>query len=131
MLRNILPATTESDNPVPDKVIGYVSVRGKESVFENPKKRLHRSARAYHASKKDLDSVRRDVEKLGFKILAESPLALSVLGEAKQFEELTGGAVRPVEKLVHTGGNVHEYITHLDITGKNQPKTLGVGLPKS
>jgi hypothetical protein len=131
LLRNMLPATTESNNPVPDKVIGYVSVRGKESVFENPKKRLHRSARAYHASKKDLDSVRRDVEKSGFKILAESPLALSVLGDAKQFEELTGGAVRPVEKLVHTGGNVHEYITHLDITGKNQPKTLGVGLPKS
>lgn len=131
MLRNILPATTESDNPVPDKVIGYVSVRGKESVFENPKKRLHRSVRAYHASKKDLDSVRRDLEKSGFKILAESSLGLSVLGEAKQFEELTGGTVRTVENLVHTGGNVHEYITHLDITGKKQPKTLGVGLPKS
>jgi hypothetical protein len=128
--RSRFPATRESHNPVPHKVIGYVSVRGKQSVFGHPKKRLHQSARAYHASKRDLDSVRRDLEKSGFRILAESPLGLSLLGEAEQFEELTGGAVRTVEKLVHTGG-VQKYITHLDITGKNQPKTLGVGLPKS
>jgi len=126
-----LPATTESRNPVPKKVIGYVSVRGKESVFESPEKPLPRSARDYHASKKDLANARRDFEKSGFKILAESRLGLSVLGKAKQFEELTGGTVRTVEKLVHMGGDVYEYITHLDITGKNQPKTLGVGFPKS
>jgi hypothetical protein len=65
-------------------------------VFDNPKKGLHRSARAYHAKQKDIDSVRRDLEKSGFKILAESPLGLSVLGEAKQFEQLTGGEVRTV-----------------------------------
>jgi subtilisin family serine protease len=131
LLRNILPATTESDNPVPDKVIGYVKVHGKQSVFDNPKKGLLRSAKAYRAKQKDIDSVRRDLEKSGFKILAESQLGLSVLGDAKQFEELTGGKVGTVEKLVHTGGDVHKYVTHLDITGKNQPKTLGVGLAKS
>jgi hypothetical protein len=129
--RNILPAITESDNPIPEKVIGYVSVRGKASVFDNPKKGLLRSAKAYRAKQKDIDSVRRDLERSGFEILAESQLGLSVLGGAKQFEELTGGKVSPVEKLVHKGGDVHEYVTHLDITGKNQPKTLGVGLPKS
>jgi hypothetical protein len=129
--RNILPAITESDNPVPDKIIGYVSVRGKASVFDNPKKGLLRSAKAYRAKQNDIDSVRRDLERSGFKILAESRLGLSVLGDAKQFEQLTGGEVRTVEKLAHAGGDVHEYVTHLDITGKNQPKTLGVGLPKS
>ena len=131
MPRGRLPAITESRNPVPDKVIGYISIRGKESVFDNPEKSLPRSARDYHASKRDLDSARRDLEKSGLKILAESALGLSVLGEKKQFEELTGGTVRTVEKLVHMGGDIYEYITHLDITGKNQPKTLGVGLPKS
>jgi subtilisin family serine protease len=131
MPKNILPAITESDNLIPDHVIGYVSIRGKQSVFDNPKKGLHRSASAYHAKPKDIETVRRDLEGSGFKILAESQLGLSVLGEAKQFEELTGGKVTAVEKLVHKGGDVHEYVTHLDITGKNQPKTLGVGLPKS
>jgi hypothetical protein len=130
LLRNIFPATTESDNPVPDKVIGYVSVRGKKSVFEKPQK-LHRTARAYHAKKEDLHSVRRDLEKSGFEILAQSQLGLSVRGEAVQFEELTSGKVRTVEKLVHMGGDVHKYITHLDITGESQPETLGVGRPKS
>jgi subtilisin family serine protease len=131
LLRNILPTITESDNPIPDQIIGYVSVRGKESVFDNPKKGLHRSASAYHAKPKDIETVRRDLERSGFKILAESQLGLSVLGEAKQFEQLTGGEVRTVEKLVHKGGDVQEYVTHLDITGENQPKTLGVGRPKS
>jgi hypothetical protein len=112
LLRNILPATTESDNPIPEKVIGYVSVRGKASVFDNPKKGLLRSAKAYRAKQKDIDSVRRDLERSGFEILAESQLGLSVLGDAKQFEELTGGKVSPVEKLVHKGGDVHEYVTH-------------------
>jgi Subtilase family len=131
MSRNILPAFTESDNSVPDKIIGYISVRGKASVFDNPKKGLLRSAKAYHAKQKDIDNVRRDLERSGFEILADSQLGLSVLGDAKQFDELTGGKVSPVEKLVHKGGDVHEYVTHLDITGKNQPKTVGVGLPKS
>ncbi len=130
-MRNILPAITESDNPIPEKIIGYVSVRGKKSVFDNPKQGLHGSAKAYHAKPNDLESVCRDLEKSGFTILAKSHLGLSVLGEAKQFEQLTGGEVSTVEKLVHTGGNVHKYVTHLDITGKNQPKTLGVGVPKS
>ena len=131
MLRNILPSLIESDNPVPNKITGYVSVRGKASVFDNPKKGLLRSAKPYHAKQKDIDSVCRDLEGSGFEILAKSQLGLSVLGEAKQFEELTGGKVSAVEKLVHKGGDVHEYVTHLDITGKNQPKTLCVGLPKS
>jgi hypothetical protein len=131
MPRNILPSLMESDNPVPDKIIGYISIRGKASVFDNPKKGLLRSAKAYRAKQMDIDSVRRDLEGSGFEILAKSQLGLSVLGGAKQFEELTGGKVSPVEKLVHKGGDVHEYVTHLDITGKNQPKTLGVGLPKS
>jgi len=129
--RNILPTITESDNPVPDKIIGYVKVRGPQSVFANPKKGLFRGAKAYRAKQKDIDSVARDLERSGIKILAQSRLGLSVLGDAKQFEQLTGGEVRTVEKLVQKGGNVHEYVTHLDITGKNQPKTLGVGLPKS
>lgn len=131
MHRNILPAITDSDNPVPDRIIGYVKVRGKKSLFDNPKEVLLRSAQAYRATQKDIDSVRRDLENLGFEILAESQLGLSVLGEAKKFEQLTGGSVKTVEKLVHAGGDVQKYVTHLDIIGKKQPETLGVGLAKS
>ena len=131
MHRNILPTITDSDNPVPQKIIGYVKVRGTQSLFANPKKRSFRSAKAYRAKPKDLASVEHDLNKTGFTILAKSQLGFSVLGDARQFEQLTGGEVRTVEKLVHKAGDMHEYVTHLDITGKNQPKTLGVGLPKS
>jgi hypothetical protein len=126
-----LPTFTESDNPVPDKVIGYISVRGKESVFAAKTKGLHKTAKAYHAEKKDRDAVRKDLEKSGFEIVAESALGMSVVAGPGQFEALTGGTIQPVEKLMYTTEGVREYITCLDIVGAKQPKALGVGTVKS
>jgi subtilisin family serine protease len=122
---------TESDNPVPDKIVGYISVQGKESVFGPKSKGLHKTAKAYHAEKKDRDSVRRDLERSGFQILAESALGMSVYAGPDAFEELTGGTIRPKEKLMYTTNGVREYITYLDIVGDKQPNTLSVGAVKS
>jgi subtilisin family serine protease len=126
-----LPTIIESDNPLPERIVGYVSVTGKESVFAAKTVTLHKTAKAYHADKKDLASVRRDLEKSGFEILAESALGFSVLGEPGQFEELTGGTVMPYEKLMQTQRGKREYITCLDIVGQKQPDSMGVGAAKS
>jgi subtilisin family serine protease len=126
-----LPSITQSDNPVPDKIVGYVSVEGKESVFAPKTKRLLKTAKAYHADKKDRVSVRKDLEKTGFEVLAESALGMSVSAEPGAYEELTGGTIEPKEKLMYTTEGVQEYITCLDIVGDKQPNALGLGAVKS
>jgi subtilisin family serine protease len=126
-----LPTVIDSDNPIPERIVGYVSVQGKESVFGGGKRTLHKTAKAYHADKKDRDSVRKDLERSGFTVLAESPLGISVMAGAGQYEELTGGAVRPKERLMRTARGIREYITCLDIVGPNQPKAIGVGYARS
>jgi hypothetical protein len=131
MLKYALPRITESDNPVPKKVMGYISVQGKASLFSGKSKSLHKTSKAYHADKKDRDSVRRDLEKSGFQIIEESALGMSVMAEPQKYEELTGGKIQPKEKLMQTTEGVSEYITCLDIVGEKQPKSLGVGTVKS
>src|SRR5262245_59881559 len=117
-----LPTFIPSDNPVPDKVVGYISVEGKESVVSAKTKKLHKTAKAYHADKKDRDAVRRDLEKSGFEILAESALGISVYAEPGAYEEITGGTIETIEKLMMTTEGVREYITCVDIVGDKQPK---------
>jgi subtilisin family serine protease len=131
MLKFGLPVLMESDNPVPANIVGYVSVRGAESVFGAKVTQLNKTAKAYYADKKDRDSVRKDLEKSGFEIIAESSLGMSVYAGPGQFEELTGGTIQPTERLVLTTDGVREYVTHLDIVGDKQPKALGVGAVKS
>jgi hypothetical protein len=131
MARFGLPPQTISDDPVPKSVIAYISVRGSESVFDRKVKKLAKSAKAYHAKKGDRESVRRDLEKNGFRVLAESALGLSVSAPAAAYEDITGGKLQPVERLIYSEGGHSEYSTHLDIVGKNQPESLGVGAVKS
>lgn len=130
MSRFGLPLITDSDNPLPEKVMGYVSVRGKESVFSPQTKKLNTSAKAYHGSKNNRRSVGKDLLASGFEVVAESALGMSVWAEPGQFEELTGGKVMPRERLMQTDG-VREYVTCLDIVGDKQPAALGVGAVKS
>src|SRR5438093_13128865 len=96
-----LPLVTISDNPIPDAVIGYVSVQGAESVFGGKAKRLQKTAQAYHAKKADRDSVRHNLEKSGFTILAESALGLSVSAPGGAYEEITGGRLESKEILLN------------------------------
>lgn len=131
MTRFGLPRIMDSDNSLPERVVGYVSVRGQQSVFASPRKPLASSSKAYHAKKSDMASVRRSLEQLGFRIIAQSPLGLSVEGSPGQFEELTGGKLLAKERLMRDRSGVQRYVTCLDVVGKNQPKTLGVAKASS
>ena len=42
-----LPRETVSDSPIPERIIGYVSVEGTASVFSGKTKGLQKSAKAY------------------------------------------------------------------------------------
>ena len=131
MSRFGLPLQTVSDDPIPESVIGYISVHGPESVFGGKIKTLHTSHGAYHATKADRDSVRRDLEKNGFKILAESALGMSVAAPRAAYEDITGGELKAVERLTQAEAGRTRYVTNLDIVGKKQPDALGVGTVKS
>src|SRR5262249_22839025 len=131
MTRLGLPRQTVSDDPIPERVIGYVSVEGPESVFAGKTKKLNKSSKAYHAKKSDRDNVRHDLEKNGFNIIAETALGLSVEARGEAYEDITGGRIKPVERLVYSHGGRSEYMTHLDIFGDKQPAALGVGAVKS
>ena len=131
MTRLGLPLETISDNPIPPKVVGYVSVEGAESVFGGKTKKLHKSAKAYHAKRHDRDSVRRDLEKDGFEVIAETAIGLSVVAPGGAYEDLTGGKLQAKERLIYSAGGYSEYVTFLDIVGNKQPAALGVGALKS
>jgi hypothetical protein len=132
--RPSLPVQMRSDDPLPSSVIGYFSVQGPRTVFKRANASgpiAHESTKPYHGRPADRTRVRRALEKEGFKIIAESPLGISVSGPPEAFAEITGGQVITVERLTRAEGNRTRYVTHLDIEGKGQPPELGVGAPKS
>jgi subtilisin family serine protease len=122
-----LPREIPSDNDIPETLIGYISVRGTESVFGGKGQRLDQTAKAYHASEGDRENVRRDLEKSGFTIIAESALGFSVSAPGGAFEEITGGTLQAKERLTTVDPSYSVYVTHIDIVGDQQPTTLGVG----
>jgi hypothetical protein len=132
VLKPSLPRDVPSDDLVPPVIQGYISMRGKRSVFDpHNGKTEDKSTRAYHAESGARDEVPRTLDQLGFTVLAESPLGVAVAGPPEAFEELTGGRVETRERLVRAEGGKLRYITHLDIVGEGQPEPLGVGCPIS
>jgi subtilisin family serine protease len=131
MMRFGLPIETESDDPLPDKIHGYISVRGPQSVFDPGLITLSTSVGAYQATSSDHAEVSRNLESEGFTILAESPLGVAVSGPPGAYDNLTGGAVVARERLTHAEAGYHYYRTHLDITGEQQPNVFGVGRARS
>ncbi|ESX18034.1 MULTISPECIES: S8 family serine peptidase [unclassified Mesorhizobium] len=131
MTRFGLPIETVSDNPIPGMVMGYVSVRGKESVFKEDHKKLKSTSQAYRATKDDRDTVRRELEKGGFSIISESLLGFSVAAPGGAYESITGAKLHAKERFVYSAGGYSQYVTHLDIVGDKQPMALGVGMVKS
>jgi len=122
-----LPVETVSDDPLPSEILGYVSVRGPQSVFDPGVTTLNTSAGAYHATSSDRSEVGRNLQSEGFTILVESPLGLSVSGPPDAYHSLTGGTVIARERLSRAEAGYHLYRTHLDITGEHQPNAFGVG----
>jgi len=131
MNHHFLPEETISDNKIPDTVIGYVSVQAAESVFGEKVERLHKTVKAYRAKKSDRDSVQRELNKMGFSILAASSLGYSVAAPGEAYEELTGGTLETREFLHNIDADYSMYVTHVDIVGDKQPESLGVGMAKS
>ena len=102
MSRFGLPLETKSDDLPPSRVLGYVSVEGSESFFGKGSKKLRKSSKPFHAKKGDRDSVRHDLEKNGFNIIAESALGISVAAAPGAYEDITGGKLTAKERLMHT-----------------------------
>jgi hypothetical protein len=131
MMRFGLPVETVSDNPLPREILGYISVRGPQSVFDPAVTTLSTAAGAYQATPTDRAEVSRNLQNQGFTIIAESPLGVSVSGPPGAYEDLTGGTVVAKERLTHGEAGYHFYRTHLDIIGEQQPSVFGVGRARS
>src|SRR5438034_846322 len=95
-----LPLQYRSDDSPPDLIYGYVSVEGEKAISDSFSEKSLKNTTPYHAKKGDRNTVRRDLEKSGFEITAESPLGFSVVAPAAAYEDLTGGKVEMVERLM-------------------------------
>ena len=58
-------------------------------------------------------------------------MGLSVSAPGGAYEDLTGGELRPVERLMQGEAGRIRYVTNIDIVGTKQPTALGVGVVKS
>jgi subtilisin family serine protease len=130
-MTTLLPFTFESPAPVPSQLHGYLSVNsiGGQSVLEASK--LSETTDPFHGTKKDANQARKAAEASGLSIVAESRLGLAVVGPPEAYEELTGGKVVTQEVLLYAEAATRRYVTHIDITGKNQPLAVGCARPKS
>src|SRR5712692_2358133 len=132
-MSSMLPLEFETGGPLPELVHGYVSVvsQGGQSAFSAATETPPARTDPFHATTNDRDEARRVLEKIGFTILAESPLGLAIAGPVGAYEELSGGTVVRRERLMHAESGHQRYVTHLDITGTDQPSVLGLGTAKS
>jgi subtilisin family serine protease len=127
---SLLPTILDSGNPMPETVIGYVSVRSQGGTSFLDAEDLS-DAEAFHGSDSDHREATQAVTSAGLEVLAESRLGKAVAGPPEAFAELTGGELVARERLMHTRAGRVEYVTHLDIVGHGQPDALGVAVPRS
>jgi len=126
-----LPTEMASSAPLPKTVLGYVSVRAAKSVFGTPLPKGRFSSAPYRAKSADRREVRRVVEKSGLTVLAESALGVAVAGPPAAYEELTGATLVTRERLMQAEFGRSRYVTHIDLVGPKQPRTLGVGVARA
>jgi hypothetical protein len=120
--------TFPSTDPLPEQILGYVSVKSKGdlSSFAEGAQPLPLTARSFHGRSADRDTAQRVLTKMGFTILADSNLGISIAGPSGAYEELTGGKLVTVEVLRRAEFGIDRLITHIDIVG-NQPAPIGQG----
>src|SRR4051794_28738342 len=121
-----MPRTLESANALPAIVIGYVSVRSQGGTSFLDAEDLS-DPESFYGTEADESEAAQAIERAGLEVVAESRLGKAVAGPPGAFEQLTGGTLTAVERLVHTRVGREEYVTHLDIVGDGQPEALGVG----
>ncbi len=122
-----MPPILESDNSLPEVVVGYVSVRSQGHTSFLDADDLTDPEPFYGSSGDDAEA-KQAIERAGLEVLAESRIGIAVAGPPGAYEELTGGTLAPVERLMHTRAGQVEYVTHLDVVGSDQPDALGVGM---
>ncbi len=121
-----MPRVLESANALPEMVIGYVSVRSQGGTSFLDAEDLS-DPEPFYGTEADHAEAAQAIERAGLEVVAESRLGKAVAGPPGAFEELTGGRLIAVERLMHTRVGREEYVTHLDIVGDGQPEALGVG----
>ena len=131
MRKKSRPLEKASSNAVPETITGYVSVKGRASIFDRKSTGFPRNTKPFHASAAKRHEVARQLGKMGLSIGAETALGFAVSGSPEAFEELTGGRVRTREKRLSRARRRSRYVTHLDIHGRNQPREIGVGRARS
>lgn len=125
----VVPHTLESAAPLPSVIQGYIPIRsqGGKSILDYKGKRFPKSTTAFRAKARDRQTAVHAAEGAGLAVIAESRLGLAVAGPAGAYEELTGGRLVTLERLLHAEAGRERYVTHIDIVGKNQPKACGHG----
>jgi hypothetical protein len=121
-----MPPILESDNALPEVIIGYASVRSKGRTSFLDADDLS-DPEPFYGSRGDDTKANQAIEKAGLEIVAESRLGKAVAGPPGAYEELTGGTLATVERLMHTRAGRVQYVTHVDVIGSGQPEALGVG----
>ena len=127
---SVIPTIVDSPNPIPDVVIGYLSVRSQSGTSFVEADRIS-DVEGFYGTESDQREASRAAESSGLEVLATSRLGLAVAGPPEAFAELTGGDLVAVERLMRTRAGRVEYVTHLDVVGEGQPDSLGVGMPRS
>jgi subtilisin family serine protease len=122
----ILPHEFESGDPVPELLLGYVSVRSQGGVSVFDAEQLE-DPEPFWGTTGDHDEATRALEASGLEIVAESRLGKAIVGPPAAFEDLTGGTVVTKERLMHAEAGRERYVTHCDIVGAGQPEVLGLG----
>jgi subtilisin family serine protease len=121
-----MPRMLESANVLPEVIIGYVSVRSQGGRSFLDAEDLSDPVPFYGSAADDSEAAQA-IARAGLVVVAESRLGKAVAGPPAAFEELTGGTLTAVERLMQMRVGRVEYVTHLDIVGDGQPEALGVG----
>ncbi|MGP3984328.1 S8 family serine peptidase [Streptomyces sp. KR80] len=86
------------------------------------------STRPFHArTESTLSDAQQQARDVGLTVTAQSRLGFTVCGPPAAYEQLTGGQIQSYEVLQRVQTGRERYVTHLDITGPQQPEDLGVG----
>jgi len=125
------PGLHENDGAeeLPDVVMGYVWVASRgASILASPPPD---TPEPFQSAESDIREARAAVEGEGLQVIAESRLGLAVAGSPLAFERLTGARMRRYERLMRAEAGRRRWVTHLDLEGRGQPPTFGVGLAAS
>jgi subtilisin family serine protease len=126
-----LPRLVDSNQPPPDVIVGYASVRSRGGTSILELSAPPTSTEPFRATERDRRTARRALEASGFTILGESRIGYGIAGSAGAFEAFTGGRVVAREELVYASATTQRYVTRLDIVGPRQPSAFGLAVAAS